>query len=59
MKKPHKVIIKFEDSEATTVTTSFETEKEAAAFIHGVSIANQIDGMNGFTYETKNTSKKK
>ncbi len=58
MKKTHKVTIKFEDSEKTKIKRSFETEAEANAFIEGITIANQVDGMNGFESEYFETQSK-
>jgi hypothetical protein len=49
MKKPHKVVITWDISENPKTRRSFATKKEADAFIDGVNIASQMDGMNGFT----------
>jgi len=58
MKKPHKMTIKFENSEKTKVTRSFKTKEEADAFAEGANVANMADGINGFVYKYEDTSKK-
>lgn len=48
--KPHKIVITWEISENPKTRRSFGTKKEAMAFINGVTVASQMDGMNGFTF---------
>lgn len=56
MKKPHQIIIKWEDSAKKRTQRHFATKAEADAFIDGVTTASQIDGINGFTYTYKDKS---
>lgn len=57
MKKPHQVIIKWEESTKKRTQRHFKTKAEADAFIDGVTTASQIDGMSGFTYTYKDKNK--